>query len=96
MVGRYAIHNATTGFTLKKQGDPTTDLRTAPNSTAVDNIRTIYGPAVAKELLEIACEDDGLKFSAKGLISNANYSVKRCTFLLFINHRLVESMGKES
>ncbi|XP_028940390.1 DNA mismatch repair protein Mlh1 isoform X2 [Antrostomus carolinensis] len=27
----------------------------------------------------------------KGYITNANYSVKKCTFLLFINHRLVES-----
>ncbi|XP_043396600.1 DNA mismatch repair protein Mlh1 isoform X2 [Chelonia mydas] len=27
----------------------------------------------------------------KGYITNANYSVKKCMFLLFINHRLVES-----
>ncbi|XP_067326292.1 DNA mismatch repair protein Mlh1 isoform X2 [Anolis sagrei] len=27
----------------------------------------------------------------KGYVTNANYSVKKCTFLLFINHRLVDS-----
>ena len=31
----------------------------------------------------------GLKLH--GYVSNANYSIKRCTLLLFINHRLVES-----
>nr|XP_053637824.1 DNA mismatch repair protein Mlh1-like isoform X2 [Cherax quadricarinatus] len=91
VVSRYAIHNYSVGFTLKKQGDNATDIRTPPNSTVVDNVRTIYGPSVARELLELSCEDTNLKFLAKGYISNANYSVKKCIFLLFINHRLVES-----
>ncbi|RXG71986.1 DNA mismatch repair protein Mlh1 [Armadillidium vulgare] len=91
VVGRYAIHNASVGFTLKKQGDATTDLRTPPNSTIVDNIRTIYGPSTAKELIPVSCEDETFKFKASGYVSNANYSSKKCTFLLFINHRLVES-----
>lgn len=94
VVSRYAVHNYRVGFTLKKQGDNATDVRTPPNSTAVDNIRTIYSPSVARELLELTCEDTNLKFSVKGYISNANYSVKRCIFLLFINHRLVESTGE--
>ncbi|KAK7072700.1 DNA mismatch repair protein [Halocaridina rubra] len=91
VVGRYAIHNAKVGFTLKKQGENSTDIRTPPNSTVVDNVRTIYGPSVAKELLEITCSDEQLKFTCSGYISNANYSVKKITMLLFINHRLVES-----
>ncbi|CAN0126567.1 unnamed protein product, partial [Phaeothamnion confervicola] len=32
-----------------------------------------------------------LAFQARGLVSNANYSTKRATFVLFINDRLVES-----
>lgn len=91
VVSRYAVHNHRVGFTLKKQGDNATDIRTPPNSTAVDNIRTIYSPSVARELLELTCEETNLKFSVKGYISNANYSVKKCIFLLFINHRLVDS-----
>ncbi|KAK4290384.1 hypothetical protein Pmani_036706 [Petrolisthes manimaculis] len=90
VVGRYAVHNAQVGFTLKKQGDTSINIRTPPASTTLDNIRTIYGPSVAKELMEFACEDTKLRFKAEGYISNVNYSVKKCTFLLFINHRLVD------
>ncbi|KAJ9592430.1 hypothetical protein L9F63_015846 [Diploptera punctata] len=91
VVGRYAIHNAGVGFTLKKQGDSLADIRTPTNSTAIDNIRTIFGSNVAKELLEIEVEDDKLKFKLRGYISNANYSTKKFVMLLFINNRLVES-----
>ncbi|KAG7157546.1 DNA mismatch repair protein Mlh1-like [Homarus americanus] len=91
VVSRYAVHNSRVGFTLKKQGDNGTDIRTPPNSSVVDNVRTIYGPSVARELLALSSEDPKLKFSVNGCISNANYSVKKCIFLLFINHRLVES-----
>lgn len=36
-------------------------------------------------------EHGQLSFSASGYVSNANYSSKRATFILFINDRLVES-----
>lgn len=93
VIGRYAIHNANVGFTLKKQGDSLADIRTPTNSTTIDNIRTVFGSNIAKELLEIEAEDDKLKFKMKGYISNANYSTKKFIMLLFINHRLVESAG---
>lgn len=38
-----------------------------------------------RELIEVGCEDKTLAFKMKGYISNANYSVKKCIFLLFIN-----------
>ncbi|XP_053913677.1 DNA mismatch repair protein Mlh1 isoform X3 [Cuculus canorus] len=91
VVGRYAIHNSGISFSVKKQGDTVSDIRTLSNASTVDNIRSIFGNAVSRELIEVGCEDASLAFKMKGYITNANYSVKKCTFLLFINHRLVES-----
>uniref|UniRef100_A0A8C3CWE5 DNA mismatch repair protein MLH1 n=1 Tax=Cairina moschata TaxID=8855 RepID=A0A8C3CWE5_CAIMO len=91
VVGRYAIHNAGISFSVKKQGDTVSDVRTLTNASTVDNIRSIFGNAVSRELIEVGCEDANLAFKMKGYITNANYSVKKSVFLLFINHRLVES-----
>ncbi|XP_060103589.1 DNA mismatch repair protein Mlh1 isoform X1 [Heteronotia binoei] len=91
VVSRYAVHNSGISFSVKKQGETVADVRTLSNATTVDNIRSIFGNAVGRELIEVGCEDDPLAFKMKGYVTNANYSVKKCTFLLFINHRLVES-----
>ncbi|XP_066483852.1 DNA mismatch repair protein Mlh1 isoform X1 [Tiliqua scincoides] len=91
VVGRYAIHNSGISFSVKKQGDTVADVRTLFNATTVDNIRSIYGNTVSRELIEVDYEDAVLALKVKGYVTNANYSVKKCTFLLFINHRLVES-----
>uniref|UniRef100_A0A8C6MMP2 DNA mismatch repair protein MLH1 n=1 Tax=Moschus moschiferus TaxID=68415 RepID=A0A8C6MMP2_MOSMO len=61
---------------------------------ALKNPSEEYGKileVVGRELIEVGCEDKTLAFKMNGYISNANYSVKKCIFLLFINHRLVES-----
>jgi len=42
-------------------------------------------------LLEIKREKADLKFKLDGYVSNANYNMKKATFILFINHRLVDS-----
>ncbi|NWH88474.1 MLH1 protein, partial [Aegithalos caudatus] len=91
VVSRYAIHNSGISFSVKKQGETVSDVRTLSNASTVDNIRAIFGNAVSRELIEVGCEDTNLAFKMKGYITNANYSVKKCIFLLFINHRLVES-----
>ncbi|NWT02638.1 MLH1 protein, partial [Mionectes macconnelli] len=91
VASRYAIHNSGISFSVKKQGDTVSDVRTLSNASTVDNIRSIFGNAVSRELIEVGCEDVNLAFKMKGYITNANYSVKKCVFLLFINHRLVES-----
>ncbi|XP_073337330.1 DNA mismatch repair protein Mlh1 [Pagrus major] len=91
VVSRYAIHNSGKSFSVKKQGETVADVRTLPNASVVDNIRGVFGNAVSRELIEVSCEDQKLAYKMKGYISNANYSVKKCILILFINHRLVES-----
>jgi len=78
-------------FSCKKHGESNVGISTPSNATAVDRIRQIHGSAVANELIEFNVSDDKWGFKASGWTSNANYSVKRTTILLFINHRAVES-----
>lgn len=40
---------------------------------------------IYREMMEVGCEDQKLAFKLKGYISNANYSVKKCILILFIN-----------
>ncbi|CAK1594543.1 unnamed protein product [Parnassius mnemosyne] len=91
-VGGYAIHNSHVGFTLKKFGE-NTDIKTAIKSSVVENIRIIHGNSIARELLEIGLKDDTLQMSLHGYVTNVNYSHKKGTMLLFINHRLVDSQS---
>ncbi|XP_034465197.1 DNA mismatch repair protein Mlh1 [Hippoglossus hippoglossus] len=91
VISRYAIHNSGKSFCVKKHGQTVADVRTLPNASVVDNIRVVFGNAVSRELIEVCCEDQKLAYKMKGYISNANYSMKKCILILFINHRLVES-----
>lgn len=91
MVGRYAIHCKGVGFTCKKSGESSTSLSVQAHATVIDRIRQIHGSSVANELLEFSTSDDRWGFKADGYATNANYSVKKTTLLLFINHRCVES-----
>lgn len=61
------------------------------DASTLDRIKQIHGTAVANELIEVKAESDRWGFKAGGYVSNTNYSVKRTTMLLFINHRSVES-----
>ncbi|GKU05796.1 dna mismatch repair protein mlh1 [Fusarium langsethiae] len=91
MVGRYAVHCKGVGFTCKKAGEASTNLSIQARATVIDRIRQIHGSAVANELLEFSVSEAGWGFRAEGYTTNANYSVKKTTILLFINHRCVES-----
>src|SRR3546814_20684753 len=94
------------GWEWKLQhGQASADIHTPSQSSTLGNIRAIHGPAVARELLELKHEtpersledeeEDRLVVKAHGYLSNANYNSKRATFILFINHRLVE-IGRAS
>ncbi|KAG9069386.1 DNA mismatch repair protein [Linnemannia hyalina] len=91
VVNRYAIHNEGVSFTCRKVGSNTPDVHTTTSATVVDNIRHIYGSAVANELLSLEKSYPVYPLKIKGWISNANYNVKKFVMLLFINHRSVES-----
>lgn len=102
VVSRYAVGRPGVSFSVKRAGEPRTDLTTSSTSSVVDNIRSIYGPAVAKELLEVAACSSGpppsphmgpdapLSFSARGYVTGPSYAAKRSVLVLFINGRCVE------
>ncbi|KAJ3026445.1 UNVERIFIED_CONTAM: DNA mismatch repair protein [Siphonaria sp. JEL0065] len=71
-------------------GSNSADFRSNQGTTR-EAIRQVYGPAVAKELVEIEHSNDELEFKINAIVSNANYNMKKMVFLLFINHRAVES-----
>ncbi|PSN62205.1 DNA mismatch repair protein mutL [Corynespora cassiicola Philippines] len=91
LVGKYAVHCSGLSFTCKKHGENTGMLSVPAAAKTVDRIRQIHGSQVANELVELEAENDRWGFKCSGWISNANYSAKRTTLLLFINHRAVES-----
>jgi DNA mismatch repair protein MLH1 len=66
-------------------------LSVPANASTLDRIRQIHGSTVATELVDFKVNSDRWGFKAQGWISNANYSVKKTSFILFINHRAVES-----
>ncbi|KAG1235452.1 hypothetical protein G6F68_001886 [Rhizopus microsporus] len=89
---RYAVHNSGVSFTCRKLGTNVSDIQTPTGASTLDNIRLLYG-SVASELLPVEKNFEEVEFKLKGYISNANYSSKRTTFLLFINHRAVDSLN---
>ncbi|XP_063995499.1 DNA mismatch repair protein Mlh1 [Diachasmimorpha longicaudata] len=91
VVTKYSIHNPSVGFTLKKQGESLPAVRTLHNSSKINNIKILYGSNITRDLLDIELEDESLQFKMHCLLTNPNYSNKRLTFILFINHRLVDS-----
>ncbi|KAK9324838.1 histidine kinase-like ATPase [Lipomyces orientalis] len=92
VVGRYAIHSEGIAFTCKKQGEAHHSLITTAQASTVDRIRTVYGAAIANELVKINVAGDkrlGL-VGASGYATNANFNAKKSYQpVLFINHRAV-------
>lgn len=91
VVTRHAVHCEHVAFSVKKHGEAGAGFSVAAAVSKVDRIKQAYGAAVAKELVSFQTENDKWGFKASGYCSNANYSAKRTTILLFINHRSVES-----
>lgn len=93
VVSKFSIHKIGVSFVCKKHGDSRADVHTMVSATRMDAIRAVYGPGVARELIEVSASDDDpsrAEFVMEGVITSANYSAKKTTFVLFINDRLVE------
>ncbi|CAK7228055.1 DNA mismatch repair protein Mlh1 [Sporothrix curviconia] len=91
MIGRYAVHCSHVAFACKKHGESSASISVQAAASTVDRIRHVYGGAVANELLPFETEDSRWGFKARGWATNANFSMKRTTLLLFINGRSVDS-----
>jgi DNA mismatch repair protein MLH1 len=91
VVQRYATHYSGVSFSVKKHGEAIADIHTPADASRAEVIRTIFGSAVAKELLPLdaVCIEE-CSVTLSGCMTNANYQSKRLVFILFINGRLVE------
>jgi DNA mismatch repair protein MLH1 len=93
VVQKYAIHNPAVSFLVKKVGNTKADAKTpgGQNRSSKDVVSVLYGQNISNDLTEFKAEhqkEPKMKWS--GLLSNANFSQKRLSFILFINHRLVD------
>ena len=91
VVNKYAIHHAGVAFSCKRQGESVAGLSTLSKNSTIDNVRIVHGSAVANELMSFDLCDDDLHFKASCWMSNVNWSSRKLVFILFVNHRLVDS-----
>lgn len=77
VVTNYAIHYAGVSFTCKKAGNPKADVHTQASATKKENIAHAFGQQLARELIELEHEDKELRFKVTGLLSNANYNMRK-------------------
>lgn len=91
LVGRYAIHCEGVAFSCKKHGESGAGLSVSSNASVIDRIRLLHNSSIANDLLSFEVANESLGFKCNGMVSSANYSGKRTSLQLFINHRSVES-----
>jgi DNA mismatch repair protein MLH1 len=72
-------------LSLSQHGSSGPDISTSAAASTLDNIGVIFSESLRRELIEFELEDEKLGLKATGYCSNANFSAKKGTFLLFIN-----------
>mmetsp|Transcript_21822 Transcript_21822/g.40654 ORF Transcript_21822/g.40654 Transcript_21822/m.40654 type:complete len:795 (+) Transcript_21822:35-2419(+) len=91
VVQKYAVHYPKVSFACRKAGSAVAELHTqGGDSTSLDVISAIYGPALAKELFAFEASSEEGRFSCQGYASGPQHSSRNSALTLFINHRLVE------
>lgn len=97
-IGEHAVHYADRGveFVLRKAGVTTPDVQTSASDDIKKVVRSVYGSALANELLPIQCslnvtdQDTEQTYQVRGWVSHANYHVAKEKFILFANNRRIE------
>ena len=90
-MGKYAVHCKQVAFSCKKHGESAGAIAVTATASLKDRIRAVHGSAAANELLDFEIASPRYGCTTVGVVSSTNYSAKKTTFLLFINHRAVES-----
>jgi len=90
VVQRYAVHNTGVSITLRRQSETKPDVHTPMNKTVLDNIKSLFGSKIAKELMHIEHSNSSMNYKTNIYFSNTNYHEKSFTCIIFINKRLVE------
>lgn len=96
VASKYAVHfgGRGIGFSCKKvrsclqTGSNALELSmpSSPTMTTIDAIRTVYGGALARDLIHVPLlSNTALGFACEGWISTANYVAKKTAFLCFVN-----------
>ena len=92
VVQRYALHYSGRALLLKKLGSNSPEIFTQKGASIESNIVALYGAELGPQnLLSVTHHDQALGLDVEAHFSSINYGGKRPIFVLFINHRLVES-----
>mmetsp|Transcript_46364 Transcript_46364/g.110402 ORF Transcript_46364/g.110402 Transcript_46364/m.110402 type:complete len:793 (+) Transcript_46364:53-2431(+) len=94
VVQRYALHNPNVSFVLRKGTNNNAELHTpgskTGSATSAEVASHLYGHNLKRELFDLELQSEEPSFTCRGLASGPNWTTRFCTFVLFINNRLVE------
>jgi DNA mismatch repair protein MLH1 len=91
MVSQYAIHNSGVQISLKKHGESFPQIHTQKKNSVLENIKSVFGHQVSKNLISLDFNSSKFEYSIKGYVSNTEYNDNKSQFILFVNNRLVEN-----
>ncbi|GJQ08760.1 hypothetical protein GpartN1_g551.t1 [Galdieria partita] len=85
---KYSVRYPSVSFSCKRLESTKYDFFTPCVESELASIGSVYGKELTEELLEVGAFTT--TFSFRGYVTNANYSLRRPQYLLFVNGRLIE------